>query len=375
LFAIWIQVENINDENLVEIRNAALVELYGRQFRSKEFLHYGFENLHALINQVLNSIHVEIKATLDETLNEYMVKLKRLKTRSFLVEESDIFPKRIECLFYNLNKEKLCQIFFNMRPSIPAMTDEVWKQLLCFAIANPISFLRNTLPYTDCYHLAVTKLKHYILRQARIKARYHVIEQMNIKMTKNHKNLPFMFPRNFVSRYNEKYNCDLRVEYDLNENGYSKNSCMCSSCPFYGRKILEGQHSENSFFLRRGSVAEHTLAINNIIVEMTLIHRNASLLTLLQHVLQEMVKFSKTHQCFHLFADFQSNFKSPYIRMLSGENINVSNNDAIELQEYIRNKNQEILTLIMDAKTSVSWEHFEITVNNLRSIQEQSNQM
>jgi len=117
-------------------------------------------------------------------------------------------------------------------------------------------------------------------------------------------------------------------------------------------------------------VAEHSLALNNIIMEVAMTNPNASLLTLLQNVLQEMVAFSKMNQLFHLFADFESDFKSPYIRMLSGIDVYLNNNYSMEMQEYIRNKNQQIMSLLMDAKTPTEWETFEKTVNNLRSIQE-----
>ena len=105
-------------------------------------------------------------------------------------------------------------------------------------------------------------------------------------------------------------------------------------------------------------------------MEVAMTNPNASLLTLLQNVLQEMVAFSKMNQLFHLFADFESDFKSPYIRMLSGIDVYLNNNYSMEMQEYIRNKNQQIMSLLMDAKTPTEWETFEKTVNNLRSIQE-----
>jgi hypothetical protein len=370
LLAIWIQIDRLDTEKLLQLRDAALIELYGRQFKNKEFLRFGFGNLHVVVQQLLSSISVELHVTLAQTLENFMIKLKKINTRSIFIEDNALLPQKIDSLFYNLNSDKLCQFFSNLRPDIPPLTYKSWVQSLCVAIASPKSTGRNKTNHRDAYQEACEQLKLYVLRQTKIKARYHVINFMNQSMTISHAGLPFRFGVQHVNQYNAKYHCDLKKEFALNELGFSKIACMCKKCPFYGQKLLEGDYPENKHFIRRGSVAEHSLALNNIIMEVAMTNPNASLLTLLQNVLQEMVAFSKMNQLFHLFADFESDFKSPYIRMLSGIDVYLNNNYSMEMQEYIRNKNQQIMSLLMDAKTPIEWETFEKTVNNLRSIQE-----
>jgi hypothetical protein len=273
LFAVFAVHQTLSDEELEERRDACICEFYGRQYNTSRFDNFQLKGLQKTIEKQLQDCDFCLKPTELETLLDFKSNLQNFQTKRTTLVNQVTLPNRITYVHQNLNCELICNFFSKLRSTVNPLTPTKLAMLLHRAISIKDSFQRNvecgnqftiTLSINNDFQ---QKIQSHVRRKLFMKSAQFVHVKFNYEMAHLHRDMPLIFTDENIDMYDRKYSTDLRQKFNVNSNGLSRNCCMCSKCPFFGKPLFSENSNANKFFIKKGNIAQHWTIINAVIFE------------------------------------------------------------------------------------------------------------
>jgi hypothetical protein len=365
LLAIFVVAPDLTDAELEDRRNFLLVELYSRQCNT----HFPVnDSIELLISKMFSMNNIELQPTIFDTVIKYKTKMEKTNFRDVEIIPSKLFSGLIiNEKHWHLNCDAICNFFKFLRPSIKPLDQETWVKLFLMGYLYSNNLVRNTAT-TVSSEAVVQKLRSHLRRQLFLRLPTHVLTVFNAEMTRLHQELPMIFSVENVQRFDQKYKCDLAAEFALNKNGFSKNTCMCKQCPFFGQHIFTGNFDENDLFIQKGTISQHTLAINNLVFETLLKNKTKTREEILFSVINGTIEL--INSCpLHVFPDYETYFGLPYVNYLRS-NSYISHDNGVR-RLMTQTLGDLVLKKIDEASMPVPWERFEAVISSARATQAQ----
>lgn len=149
LLACYFLRNELDPEQMEQRRNAAITEFFGRVYKPELLTVFYEGRFSATADEILNSIPLDLKITLRETVRAFAAKLDNYDFKSVELNVVEPTQDTVRNGHMNLSCAMIVNVFQRMCPAIVPLDDSVWRQLLVTGMHVQDSFKRNTTEHFE----------------------------------------------------------------------------------------------------------------------------------------------------------------------------------------------------------------------------------